>query len=139
VDVHENSSANNKNSITTFPVSGVKYNKSLANKILDQTLDSTPSKKDDSSLHNDDNREHDAHIQCKQNIQDALQSFICNKKMSQDKMCIVDIICEHFMCIRDGRAKANNYIPPICWLPEDQELEKAGSSIFSLKSLKLWT
>ena len=59
--VPNNSCAKNENSITTFPVSGVKYNESLANEILDQTFDSTPSEeKDDTSLHNDSNMEHEA-------------------------------------------------------------------------------
>jgi hypothetical protein len=77
--------ANNENSITTFPVSGVKYNESLPNEILDQTFDSTPSEKYDSSLHDDDNMEHDAHVQCEHNIEDALQSLICNKKCPKIK------------------------------------------------------
>jgi hypothetical protein len=56
--------------------------------------------------------EHNAYVHRKLNIENTLQSLIRNKKLSQDKMCIVDIISEHFRCVRDGRAKANSYIPP---------------------------
>ena len=82
VDVHNNSNADSKNSITIFPVSGVKYNENLANKILDQTFDS---EKDDRSLHNDDNMEHGTHVQYEQNIEDTLQSLIRNKKCPKIK------------------------------------------------------
>ena len=97
-----------------YPVKTGKYNEKLAQNVVEKC----PEKEADDEV-NDDDAEHDqptnyTNETCNEKtIDEMVNELITSKHLSQDKLCAIEIMREHFNNVRNGSASDKSYTAPM--------------------------
>eukprot|EP00956_Cyclotella_meneghiniana_P034859 scaffold108916_cov39-Cyclotella_meneghiniana.AAC.2 len=82
----------------SYPVESNKFNSALASKILEKSVSCNNDEEEDPPEH-DTFINNNAHTEC--SLEEMARQLIASKHLSQDKLCIIDTVIEHFLTIRN--------------------------------------